>query len=338
MSSNLPIEDLGVGGYLAQERQERGISLAEVSEKTCIRINFLEKIEVEDFGQLPSVPVARGFVRSYAKYIGVDADEVVRFYNQKVGARSEDIDPELGSKILYSKAVSDKESKRLLVPILVVVLFILASGTGLWFVRGKTASLGYLIGFTAPPKETDRIVPDKPTSEKRKVTVEKAAPSNEPSSEKKKESGSQAGKPEIRETSSLKKAAETPVVSAALPAEPLEGTVPITPSLSVEDPTKSSARAVPRNSRLILKIKAEEDTWLRVIVDQEEASEIFLTAGNEKLWPGNDKFLLTVGNAKGTTVFLNDSVISLPKTTSNVIRDFLITDKVAEFKPGIAGN
>ena len=83
---------------------------------------------------------------------------------------------------------------------------------------------------------------------------------------------------------------------------------------------------------------AEEDTWLRVIVDQKEASEIFLTAGNEKLWTGNDKFLLTVGNAKGTKVFLNGSVVSLPKTTSNVIRDFLITDKVAEIQPGLAGN
>ena len=140
MSSNLPIEDIGIGAYLAQERQERGISLAEVSEKTCIRIFYLEKIEADAFNQLPSIPVGRGFVRSYAKYIGVDADEVARFYNQKVGGRSEDIDVELGSKIIYSKADSGERSKQLLVPVLAVVLFILVSGALLWFVRGKTAN------------------------------------------------------------------------------------------------------------------------------------------------------------------------------------------------------
>ncbi|MEE9241352.1 MAG: RodZ domain-containing protein [bacterium] len=338
MSPNLPIEDLGVGAYLAREREERGISLTEVSEKTRIRIYYLEHIEAEDFDQLPSIPVGRGFVRAYAEYIGVDSDEVARFYNQKVGGRSEDIDEDLGSKILYSAADSEEKPKYLLAPVLAVVLFILVSGSLLWYARGKTVRLGELIGFSVPVKEAGRPGTHQPGNEKQEnVNVKNVVPSEKPSKEIKMGNESQPRKPGFRETSLVDKPAAGPSASAALPAGP-GGEKPTTPSFSEGNRAGAPGSPAAPASRLTLKIKAVEDTWLRVVVDQKEAVEVFLTTGSEKLWKGNDKFILTVGNAQGTRVFLNDASVSLPKTASNVIRKFLITDKVAELKPNFAGN
>ncbi|HJP13164.1 MAG TPA: DUF4115 domain-containing protein [Nitrospinota bacterium] len=81
-----------------------------------------------------------------------------------------------------------------------------------------------------------------------------------------------------------------------------------------------------------LTIQALEDTWLRLKVDARETIEILLIEGTEKSWRGSDRFTLTVGNAAGTKVLLNDRVVSLPQTTSNVVREFVITDKIVELQ------
>ena len=224
------------------------------------------------------------------------------------------------------------------VPVLAVVLFILVSGALLWFVRGKTANLGQLIGISVPFENSNRSASRKPTGENQTVNVKVADPSDRPSNETKKEIENPGGKPEPGEIASVKTPAQKTMASAATPAGPGGVAKPATPSLSDGNRAKAPEKIPPPGSRLTLNIKAEEDTWLRVVVDQKEASEIFLTAGSEKSWLGNDKFVLTVGNSKGAKVFLNGARVSLPKTTSNVIRDFLITDKVAEISPNFAGN
>ena len=144
---NLSIEDAGLGAYLRREREERGTSIADVASSTRVRTFYIEKIEAEEFGDLPGVPICRGFIRAYATHIGVDADHVVQYYNNTVGVRSDDIDDKLAVKIRFSPVAFPKRSK-LLLPIAVVVLFILGSGAFLWFVKGKTAQFGKLGGFT----------------------------------------------------------------------------------------------------------------------------------------------------------------------------------------------
>ncbi|MBI2131316.1 MAG: DUF4115 domain-containing protein, partial [Candidatus Tectomicrobia bacterium] len=56
--------------------------------------------------------------------------------------------------------------------------------------------------------------------------------------------------------------------------------------------------------------------------------EFLLTAGNERFWKGSERFILTVGNVAGTQVSLNGSRIVLPQSSSNVVRDFVITEKL----------
>ena len=89
--------------------------------------------------------------------------------------------------------------------------------------------------------------------------------------------------------------------------------------------------------RLGLKIKAVEDTWLRLQVDERDTVELLLTAGNEKSWRGSDKFILTVGNVAGTKVTLNDTVIPLPQPSSNILREFVITDKMFGLQQASSG-
>src|ERR1700759_4894309 len=65
------------GEELRRERELRGISLKEIADATKISKRFLEAIERNDHNTLPAPVFTRGFVREYARYLGLSADEIV---------------------------------------------------------------------------------------------------------------------------------------------------------------------------------------------------------------------------------------------------------------------
>jgi len=69
------------GEELRREREIRGISLKEIADATKISKRFLEAIERNDHKTLPAPVFTRGFVREYARYLGLSADEMVNRYN-----------------------------------------------------------------------------------------------------------------------------------------------------------------------------------------------------------------------------------------------------------------
>jgi len=69
------------GEELRREREIRGISLKEIADATKISKRFLEAIERNDHKTLPAPVFTRGFVREYARYVGLNAEEMVNRYN-----------------------------------------------------------------------------------------------------------------------------------------------------------------------------------------------------------------------------------------------------------------
>jgi cytoskeletal protein RodZ len=68
------------GNWLRQQREIRNITLREISDNTKIAMRYLEALEEDRFEVLPAPIFAKGFLREYAKYVGLDPDEVVNFY------------------------------------------------------------------------------------------------------------------------------------------------------------------------------------------------------------------------------------------------------------------
>lgn len=66
-----------LGQYLRAVREYRGLSLAQVAADTRVRRLYLGAIEDADHGPLPSRPFAIGYVRAYARALGLDGDEIV---------------------------------------------------------------------------------------------------------------------------------------------------------------------------------------------------------------------------------------------------------------------
>src|SRR5262249_47362941 len=68
------------GVRLKEEREQRGITLEEISSSTKIGTRFLSAIEDEHFEQLPGGIFNKGFVRAYARYLGLDEEETIAEY------------------------------------------------------------------------------------------------------------------------------------------------------------------------------------------------------------------------------------------------------------------
>lgn len=66
-----------IGSQLRQAREARGLSIDDVQKATRIKRIYIEAIEAEQFQALPGPIQARGFVRSYASHLGIDADELL---------------------------------------------------------------------------------------------------------------------------------------------------------------------------------------------------------------------------------------------------------------------
>ena len=77
---------LTLGDKLRQAREERGISISEVSEQTRISSLYLDAIENDNYKTLPGGIFNKGFVKSYAKFIGFDEQEALQDYAQLVVA------------------------------------------------------------------------------------------------------------------------------------------------------------------------------------------------------------------------------------------------------------
>lgn len=72
-----------IGQEFANERKRQGLTLQEVAKTTKIKEEFLRAIEVGDFKALPSSAYAYGFVRNYAKFLGLPVEKSLAIYRRE---------------------------------------------------------------------------------------------------------------------------------------------------------------------------------------------------------------------------------------------------------------
>jgi cytoskeletal protein RodZ len=81
-------EGLKIGRTLESARKERGLSFGEVEQATKIRAGYLAELERENFDVLPAVYV-QGFLRTYANFLHLDGEAMVREFKRRQESRGE---------------------------------------------------------------------------------------------------------------------------------------------------------------------------------------------------------------------------------------------------------
>ncbi len=114
---------LTLGEKLKQARETRGISISEVAEQTRISRLYLESIENNDYRSLPGGIFNKGFVKSYAKYVGIDEQEALRDYSQLISEQGEkDVEE---NKTYRPEVLTDDRNSASMIPTLIFAVIIL---------------------------------------------------------------------------------------------------------------------------------------------------------------------------------------------------------------------
>lgn len=120
MSDNM---SLTLGEKLRQAREERDISISEVAEQTRISPLYIEAIENDDYSPLPGGIFNKGFVKSFAKFVGVDEDEALQDYSRQLSQQNEG-QPEADPKTYRPEVLTDDRSRSLLPTIIFAAIIL----------------------------------------------------------------------------------------------------------------------------------------------------------------------------------------------------------------------
>jgi Helix-turn-helix domain len=78
--------DTGIGVTLREARNRRKVDLSEVEAAIKIRVRYLQAIENEEWDALPGGAYTRGFIRTYAFYLGLDGDRLADDYRRSTAS------------------------------------------------------------------------------------------------------------------------------------------------------------------------------------------------------------------------------------------------------------
>ena len=76
-----PMTNLGL--RLREQREKKGYSMRDIADKTKIPLQVLEGLESGDHSSLPAPVFVKGFLRSYAREIGLSPEEILAEFNQQ---------------------------------------------------------------------------------------------------------------------------------------------------------------------------------------------------------------------------------------------------------------
>ena len=143
------------GSWLRGQREVRGVDLETIAQSSKINIRYLELLEEDRFDLLPASIFVRGFLREYARIVGLDADEVLNFHHVASAAAEHERPAEEsarnpGSTWLAGRTVA-----------VLVALAVLAAAI-VWF-SGRDRDSGEVLEAMAPP--VTEIAPELPPTD-----------------------------------------------------------------------------------------------------------------------------------------------------------------------------
>ena len=302
----MTLEELGA--LLRAERERRGLSIEDVSAHLKISVRKLRALEEGDASSMPHPAYLKGFVRSYATYLGMAASEVVEAM-QVVSSHMPEKTEENVRPVRSAPAPSAPGKSggnafmRLL--LLAVALAALAGGSyAVW-------KSGFL--ETLHNRQGDVIRPSLPMQdEARPAYVPAPAPAEASPSAASASSVPAAAAPAAPETD--------PAASASVPETPAATATPAAPAASATpdrvlmrtgdaDPVAATPPAqeedvIPQGQHKVV-ITATETCWIRSTADRTDTRQFSLGKGDTFALTFSQRLDLKLGNAGGVRIRYN---------------------------------
>jgi hypothetical protein len=116
-----------IGNSLREARVRQGLDYAQVELATKIRAKYVRALEEEEFEVLPTGTYIKGFLRSYAEYLGLDGQLYVDEYNSRYVVNAYDDMPQRRPRARRERSLERKVVVLALVGIAVVTALVIAA-------------------------------------------------------------------------------------------------------------------------------------------------------------------------------------------------------------------
>lgn len=300
-----------VGEFFRQVRETKGLTIDEVASKTRIRSDFVKALEDGNFAKLPDQVFARGFVRSYARSLGLDEEDAIHRFIQSAGAFYEKQDERERLKARQAEEERKRQANRKAVAVAIgiavlTLIFLLSREQSSVLRRGSPDHVS--------AKRTAQSVKETPEGVTRQEpepvaiapkTSDAPAPAPKPAAEVRRPepapSPAVASKPEPETVSTVSPGADGPLGGISLEGD-----------------------GAAAGGQLVLDLEATELSWVVVQIDNGSPQEALLRPGEKAQWKGQDQFILTLGNAGGVKAELNGKAQKPFGPSGKVARDIVL--------------
>lgn len=272
----------GFGERLRRQREMRGVSLEEISKSTKIGTRSLKAIEDEDFEKLPGGIFNKGFVRAYARFLGLDEEQIVGDFEEAWNAYEDARTPQ----VLVVPEQEEKKSSSGPLWVTVVLLIVITAAAAGWYRYQRMRNQ------VAAPSSSE---PDSPSSVP-------ASSENPPSSEPQAtapapapvQNGTDSRGSQSSHASQTETAPQGPKVTAS-------GTPSAAGSKLIPTPATKPEGSAP----IRLQVFAREDSWLSVSADGKDLGQGILAAQKTRSIRARKEVRLKIGNLAGIEVSFN---------------------------------
>ncbi len=264
------------GEKLRRERETRGIRLEEIADATKISTRSLKALEDENFSILPGGIFDKGFVRAYARYLGINEDQAVDEYTSAVGTQ-----PPSMKSIAHEHMIQRAKQ--------------LAAEQAMHPVRNNGPLVQWLVliaaiaGFTWGGMVLYR-------SNIVRGMLHRGSHSTQPASVQ-----AAAGEP------------SAPVTATPVGTEPTapSGKPAIIPA-SLVTASKPTATEPAQPAEFVLAITTAEPCWLSVVADGKQSLRRTMAPNEQQTVSAHEKIRLTIGNPASLELSLNGRPLLIP--------------------------
>jgi cytoskeletal protein RodZ len=118
-----------IGADINAARVESGMQISEVAHLLRISKHYLKDIEAGDFGKLPGTTYVSGYLRTYAKAVGLDPKQIVDRYRLLLDSEA--------AEVRYSFPVDNQRPQRSGAMVASIIVIFAIAGYGGWYMMGK---------------------------------------------------------------------------------------------------------------------------------------------------------------------------------------------------------
>lgn len=282
-----------VGQCLRMAREARGMTMIEVAGRLKLSLHQVEDLERDDWDRLKCTTITRGFVRNYARLVGLDAAELMAVLDRIAKPQSKElaVPTSINVKVPSEHGVERRDTLRVVSGLLVLVVAILVYFfLPVDFMQSTYSAVKARFGGSA--SETPAAVAEP----ERKVIESSPEPA--------------ATAPSASTETVPAAPVVTPGAAVPAPASAVSSPAPVTPAQTSAAPAPAPAKVSLATGGM--KLAFSKPSWVEI---KDGSGQVIFSqlspAGAQREISGQPPFSLIIGNAAGVTLDYKGKTVDL---------------------------